>query len=170
MHDILTYLRFQEPLKFIQVISAFSLLPPEKLGFDPTIEMLVSPNHAVPSYKPNEEFIKAYEAARHNRQWVIKMNDGSKYVTVETVSSVRAGFMRGRGGIVWVVVPFDRSNEESKVSRPFESMRSLLMEIYDSRFSFSSNRGGLVKSRVKATFMTSPNATLLARLNVVKRC
>jgi hypothetical protein len=44
----------QEPLKFIQVIASFSLLPPEKLGFDPTIEMLVSPNQAVPSYKPNE--------------------------------------------------------------------------------------------------------------------
>ena len=97
------------------MIASFSLLSPEKLGFDPTIELLVSPNRAVPSYKPNEEFIRAYRVAPHNRQWVIKMNDESKYVTIETVSSVRAGFMRGRGCIVWVVVPFDRTEETSKV-------------------------------------------------------
>jgi len=75
------------------------------LGFDPTIKMLVSPSQAVSSYKPNEEFIRAYQEAPHNRRWVITMNNGLKYVTVETVSSVRAGFMRGRGSIAWVVVP-----------------------------------------------------------------
>ena len=81
--------------------------------------MLVPHNRAVPSYRPNEAFIKAYQTARHNRQWVIRMNDGMKYVTVETVSSVRAGFMRGRGGIVWVVVPFGKGKEESKVGRSY---------------------------------------------------
>ena len=106
----------QEPLKFIQVIAAFSILPPDKLGFDPTIEMLVSRDQAVPSYRPNEAFVTAYQTERHNRQWVIEMNNGMKYVTVETVSSVRAGFMRGRGSIVWVVVPFNKAKEESKVS------------------------------------------------------
>ena len=126
---MLTSFRLQEPLAFIQVIAAFSLLPPEMLGFDPTIEMLVSPNHAVPSYKPNEEFIRAYQAEPHNRQWVIRMNDGLKYVTVETVSSVRAGFMRGRGSIAWVVVPFDRAKEESKVRRSFELISLLLIGI-----------------------------------------
>ena len=97
-----------------QVIASFSLLSPEKLGFDPTVDLLVSPIRAVPSYKPmaNEEFIRAYRAASH-RQWVIKMNDESKYVTIEMVSSLRAGFMRG--SIVWVVVPFDRTKETSKV-------------------------------------------------------
>jgi hypothetical protein len=110
---------FQEPEKFIQVIASFSLLPPERLGFDPTVKLLVSPTTAVPSYTPNEGFIEAYKAAPHNRRWVIRMNDGSEYVTVETVSSVRAGFMRGRGSIVWVVVPFNnaKAKEKSKVCR-----------------------------------------------------
>jgi hypothetical protein len=114
--DILTSFRLQEPLRFIQVIAAFSLLPPDKLGFDPTIEMLVSPDRAVPSYRPDEEFLRAYQTARHNRQWVIRMNDGTMYVTVQTVSSVRAGFMRVRGSIVWVVVPFSKA-EDFKVGR-----------------------------------------------------
>ena len=100
-----------------QVSAAFSLLAPDKLGSDPTIEMLVSHNQAIPSYGPNEAFIKAYQTARHNRQWVICMNDGIKYVTVETV---RAGFMRGRGSIVWVVVPFKAAKEDSKVPRSYE--------------------------------------------------
>jgi len=86
--NINTLFHLQEPLKFIQVIASFSLLPPEMLGFDPTIKMLVSPNQAVSSYKPNEELIRAYQEAPHNRRWVITMNDGSEYVTVETVSSV----------------------------------------------------------------------------------
>lgn len=119
----------QEPLKFIQVIAAFSLLPPEKLGFDPTIKMLVSSSQAVSSYKPNEEFIRAYQEAPHNRRWVITMNSGLKYVTVETVSSVRAGFMRGRGSIAWVVVPFEGAKDESKACRSFYLINSLLIEI-----------------------------------------
>jgi hypothetical protein len=119
----------QEPLKFIQVIAAFSLLPPEMLGFDPTIKMLVSPSQAVSSYKPNEEFIRAYQEAPHNRRWVITMNSGLKYVTVETVSSVRAGFMRGRGSIAWVVVPFEGAKDESKVCRSFYAINALLIEI-----------------------------------------
>jgi hypothetical protein len=116
----------QEPLKFIQVIAAFSLLTPDRLGFDPTIEMLVSRNQAVPSYRPNEAFIKAYETPRHNRRWVVRMNDGTKYMTVDTVSSVRAGFMRGRGSIVWVVVPFSGAKEESKVSRSYKILMTSL--------------------------------------------
>jgi len=52
----------QNPARFIQVLASFSLLSPERLGFDPTIKLLVSPNYAVPSYMPNEDFIKAYEA------------------------------------------------------------------------------------------------------------
>jgi len=79
------------------------------------IKLLVSPNYAVPLYMPNEDFIKAYEAAPHNRRWVITMNDGMEYVTVETVSSVRAGFMRGRGSIVWVVVPFNNTESPKYV-------------------------------------------------------
>ena len=79
------------------MIAAFSILPPEMLGFDPMIKMLVSPNQAVSSYKPNEEFIRAYQEAPHNRRWVITMNDGSEYVIVETVSSVRAGLCVGEG-------------------------------------------------------------------------
>ena len=77
----------------------------------------MSPNDAVPSYQPNDQFLGAYQTAPNDRQWVIKMNDGNEYVTVRTVTSVRAGFMRGRGGIVWVVVPFGKGTwkRESKV-------------------------------------------------------
>jgi len=141
------------------------------LGFDPTIEMLVSPNQAVPSYRPNKAFIKAYQTARHNRQWVITMNDGTKYVTVETVSSVRAGFMRGRGGIVWVVVPFDKAERQSEVGRSYEIPHGEFVTdcMSNSRFTFLSNRGALVTWKVKASFTRDARATMSARLNYVKR-
>jgi hypothetical protein len=96
----------------VQIIAAFSLLPPEKLGFDPTTKLLVASNQAIPSYRPTAEFIKAYESAPYNRRWVVKMNSGKEYVTVRTVSFVQAGFMRGRGPIVWVVVPYGEGKQE----------------------------------------------------------
>jgi hypothetical protein len=106
----------QEPKKFIQVIAALSLLSPAKLGFDPTMKLLVSPNVAEFPYQPTEEFVNSYDHAPHNRQWVITMNSGTQYVTVRTVSAIRAEFMRGRGTLVWVVVRFGdkkgKSNEE----------------------------------------------------------
>ena len=108
-HGILISFYSQNPAGFIQVLASLSLLSPEKLGFDPTIKLLVSPNHAVPSYMPNEDFIEAYQAGPHNRRWVIRMNDGMEYVTVESVSS-------GRGSIAWVVVAFNNT-EASKVRR-----------------------------------------------------
>lgn len=107
----------------MQIIAAFSLLPPEKLGFDPTIKLLVSANQAAPSYKPTPQFLKEYEVAPYNRRWVIKMNSGKEYVTVRTVSFVQAGFMRGRGPIVWVVVPYGQGDQGSKVCFPCLSFR-----------------------------------------------
>jgi len=131
--------------------------------------MLVSPSQAVSSYKPNEDFIRAYQEAPHNRRWVITMNDGLEYVTVETVSSVRAGFMRGRGSIVWVVVPFNGAKDESKVGRfYFLSLSSSLNRIFHSRFWFLSNRGDLVMSSVKVISMTTPFPIMLARSSYAK--
>jgi len=136
----------QDPLEFIQVIASFSLLRPEKLGFDPTIKLLVSPNQAVSSFNPNEEFVRSYQTGPHNRRWVIRMNDGSEYVTIETVSSVRAGFLRGRGSIAWVVVPFNFAKDESKVDPSFEFLNLFLNEVFfNSRFWFLSSRGVLLR-------------------------
>ena len=94
----------------------------------------MSPNQAVSSFKPNEEFVRSYLTAPHNRRWVIRMNDGSEYVTIDTVSSVKAGFLRGRGSIAWVVVPFNVAKDESKVDPSFEFLVSFLNGIFNSRF------------------------------------
>ena len=99
------------------------------------------------------------------------MNNGSEYVTVKTVSSVRAGFMRGRGSIAWVVVPFNKGKEESKVRRSFEFLSSLLNEILNSSFLFLNNRGALIRWTAKANSMTrqkGPSAIMLAGSNYAK--
>jgi len=78
--------------------------------------------------------------------------------------------MRGRGSIVWVVVPFNGARDESKVGRSFDflSPSSSLNRIFHSRFWFLSNRGDLVMSSVKVISMTSPFANMLARSSYVK--
>jgi len=75
------------------------------------------------------------------------MNDGSEYLTVETV---RAGFMRLRGSIAWVIVPFNKAKEESKVCCSFEFLSTLLSGIFNSSFLFLNNRGTPMTSTVKA--------------------
>jgi len=62
--------------------------------------------------------IKAYQAAPHNRRWVIGMNDG-----LGNWSSVRVGFMRGS---YMVMAPFNNARKESKARRSFEFLSSLL--------------------------------------------
>ena len=49
-----------------------------------------------------------------------------------------------------------------------EFFSSLLNEIFNSRFLFLSSRGALARLTVKAISMTSPRATMSARLNYVK--
>lgn len=117
----------------MQVIAAFTLLPPERLGFDPTIKLLVSTNQAVPTYCPTPEFVDACKVAPYDRRWVITMNDQKEYVTIKTQSCVQVEIMRGRGTIVWLVVPYGEGSQEqepeSKVLDLIEYPRRLLNEI-----------------------------------------
>jgi len=41
----------------------------------------------------NAQFLEAYRTVPNDRQWVIKMNDGNEYVTIRTLTSVRAGLI-----------------------------------------------------------------------------
>ena len=136
------------------------------------MKLLTSSDQAVFSFKPNAQFIQAYKAAPYNRRWVIRMNAGNEYVTVRTVSSVRAGFMRGRGSIAWVVVPYGKGKQGSKVFGPFEFLSSLLNGLFKSSSLFSNNHGALAPSKLKVNSMRwrmGLNATTSARLIHGKR-
>ncbi len=57
-------------------------------------------------------------------------------MTVETLSSVRAGFLCGRGSIAWVVIPFN-SNKAKKGSEVCQSqflMASSLLIVFPIKF------------------------------------
>jgi hypothetical protein len=58
---------------------------------------------AMPSYqlsKPIEP------QSLYDKQWVIRLNDGTKYLTVKTLKISRAGIVYRPGSVVWVVVPY----------------------------------------------------------------
>jgi len=76
--------------------------------------------------------------------------------------------MRGRGFIVWVVVPFNGAKDESKVGRSFDflSLSSSLYRIFHSRFWFLSNRGDLVMSSVKVIIDDKPVSEYVGKIEL----
>ena len=74
------------------------------LGFDPNMEVYDKVTGiATPSYKLN----KLMEPqGLYDRQWVIKLNDGTKHLTVNALRISRARIMDGPGSVVWAVVPY----------------------------------------------------------------
>ena len=42
----------------------------------------------------------------YDKQWVIRQNDTTKYLTVKTLKISRAETMCGTGSVVWAVVPY----------------------------------------------------------------
>ena len=75
------------------------------LGFDPNMEMY---DKATGIAMPSHKLSKPIEPqSLYAKQWVIKLNDGTKYLTVKTLKISRAGIVCGKGSVVWVVVPYD---------------------------------------------------------------
>jgi len=71
-------------------------------------------------------------------------------VTVRTVGFVQAGFVRGRGPIVWVVVAYGQGDQESKVH--FRLSFELSIELVCNSSLFRNSRGVLATSRVKGDY------------------
>ncbi|KAF8963675.1 hypothetical protein BDZ97DRAFT_988602 [Flammula alnicola] len=108
----------KDPSNFIRLISAFVVLSPDKLGFDPDIKLYLSPGIVIPSYRLDSDR-EAYSTNPYDTKWVIKFSNGKEYLTVKTLSIARAGIMRGRGTLTWVVVPYrpGLSSAASQASR-----------------------------------------------------
>ncbi|GLB35546.1 hypothetical protein LshimejAT787_0211110 [Lyophyllum shimeji] len=105
----------KEPRHLIRLIAAFAVLPADRLGYDLTMRLYVSPTESVPSFQLDAKSVAAYRANPYDTRWVIRLNDGTEYLTVKTLSIARAGIMRGRGTIAWVVVPVDQTEQQSEI-------------------------------------------------------
>ena len=89
---------------FIRLIAAFVALPAKKLGFDPNMEMY---DKATGIAMPSHKLSKPIEPqSLYDKQWVIRLNDATKYLTVKTLKISHAEIMCGTGLVVWVVVPY----------------------------------------------------------------
>ena len=132
----------KEPENFIRLIAAFVVLPAEKLGYDPTMELYDQvTGTATPSYRLSKPIDTK---SPYDTRWVITLNNGTQFLTVKTLSIARAGVMRGRGTIVWVVIPYYRpvesrqgststsnvpEDDQLRVLQIFSSSSSLLSQI-----------------------------------------
>ncbi|KIJ31993.1 hypothetical protein M422DRAFT_783649 [Sphaerobolus stellatus SS14] len=95
----------KDPKKLIRAIAAYSMLPPENLGWDPTMQRYYR-GRAIHSYKFPWENSPEGKESIYRIQWVIQM--GSKpeepFVTIRTLSLIGAEIMCGRATLVWEVV------------------------------------------------------------------
>ena len=56
---------------------------------------------------PSHKLSKPIEPqSLYDKQWVIRLNDGTKYLTVKNLMISRAGIVYSPGSVVWVVVPY----------------------------------------------------------------
>ncbi|KAJ2926319.1 hypothetical protein H1R20_g10776, partial [Candolleomyces eurysporus] len=98
----------QNPLLFIRVIASFSLLSPEKLGYDPTMKLVLRPDPLDRSRPvgPVESYSHTLweshlPVSRHEICWEIIIA-GKRYRTVKPLSDSRSEEMCGRATLVWL--------------------------------------------------------------------
>ncbi|KAF9460281.1 hypothetical protein BDZ94DRAFT_940467 [Collybia nuda] len=107
----------KNPKGFIRVILGCSLLPPERLGWDPTMRLCRQPINPqcpelVHSYDPSVK-LSDYHSSLYDTNWVIEMPSKTdpmkreEYITVRALSVVRAECMSERATIVWAVIKVD---------------------------------------------------------------
>ncbi|KIJ42356.1 hypothetical protein M422DRAFT_31327 [Sphaerobolus stellatus SS14] len=98
-----------EPEKFIQAVACFSVLPTERLGWDPTIAMFHREHRAYyPSYKFPWKELEAFSSP-YMIQWVVQNpeNPSEKFVSIRSLSLIGAEMMCGRATIVLEVVTYE---------------------------------------------------------------
>ena len=99
----------QEPLRFIQVIAAFSVLSPSRIGWDTQMRVYDPENRqSKPSYEVNVEagFFKPNLAKTH---WEIDIpgpldSPREEVITLCALSISRSEVMCGRATLVWEVI------------------------------------------------------------------
>ncbi|KAI8986731.1 hypothetical protein BD414DRAFT_545044 [Trametes punicea] len=101
----------KEPKKFIQVITAFAMLPAHRLGFDPTMRLAREPSAPIHTYRlcstgPDQFDIELYKKNNYEIQWVIETENGL-YMTLKSLSPLRTDVFRGSGSIVWAVILYE---------------------------------------------------------------
>jgi hypothetical protein len=99
----------QEPLRFIQVIAAFSILSPSQIGWDPQMKIYdPESRQSKPSYEVNVKdcFFEPNLAKTHWEIEIPGLLDGPReeVITLCALSISRSEVMCGRATLVWEVI------------------------------------------------------------------
>ena len=125
-------LPLQEPKKFIQVIAALALLPPDRLGYDLSMK-LYRPHAKVPfvhSWDPSVT-IEDFGMDARKTHWAFEMPspDGTtreRFISVHALILMRYEIMCGRATLVWECVKDagDLSDETVSLIRVMIGLRT----------------------------------------------
>lgn len=118
----------QEPQTFIQVVSAFSLLDADQLGWDTSMKVYIPGlRQCFTSYKYQFD-VDSFRTKLHKMHWAIEMPGKSEgadrelFITVEVLSDLSAQLCCGGATIVWVVV------KHSELPRPIKVFKALIFD------------------------------------------
>ncbi|KAG6836694.1 hypothetical protein H0H93_004805 [Arthromyces matolae] len=100
-----------DPKTFIRVMTGFSRMTPEQLGWDTTMKIYcpISGNK-VPSYEVPNNFDGVYDTGRYDIHWIFSVIEGDKqaeYVTISIASPLRSPEICSRATFVFEVVKFE---------------------------------------------------------------
>ncbi|PFH47965.1 hypothetical protein AMATHDRAFT_42601 [Amanita thiersii Skay4041] len=97
----------KEPRRFIQILAAISLLPAQKLGWDPTMALYID-GDSIPSYRLPERKRGSPESNLFRDNWIISMptknKEREKFLTVRLVDGAAAQMLCSRATVVWEVI------------------------------------------------------------------
>ncbi|PFH46480.1 hypothetical protein AMATHDRAFT_69759 [Amanita thiersii Skay4041] len=97
----------EEPDIFIQVLTAISLLPAHRLGWDSTMKLYVD-GRTIPSYCLSADKREKNKSDLFRDNWVISMptDDGGRedFLTIQLIDAVGAQMLCSRSTVVWEVI------------------------------------------------------------------
>ncbi|PFH46574.1 hypothetical protein AMATHDRAFT_7642 [Amanita thiersii Skay4041] len=97
----------EEPKMFIRVLTAISLLPAHKLGWDSTMKLYVD-GQIIPSYRLPADKREKSESDLFRDNWVISMptDDGGRedFLTIQLIDALGAQMLCSRSTVVWEVI------------------------------------------------------------------
>ncbi|KAH9946460.1 hypothetical protein B0H21DRAFT_416163 [Amylocystis lapponica] len=110
----------KEPKKFIQVIAALALLPPDRLGWDLSMQLYrpFAEKRFVHSWDPSVK-VADFGVNAYQTYWAFDMpsRDGKtreRFISVHGLNLVPSEIICGRATLVWEVVRDDESKDETR--------------------------------------------------------
>ncbi|PFH45156.1 hypothetical protein AMATHDRAFT_44219 [Amanita thiersii Skay4041] len=97
----------ETPRRFVQILAAVSLLPAQKLGWDPTMRLYIN-GDSLPSYRLPERIRGSPGSNLFRDNWIISVptndNKREEFLTIRLIDGERTQMLCSRATVVWEVI------------------------------------------------------------------